>query len=285
MIDRKGHNSEALVNGIIANLLRGMRPRWVENVIYEGNTALIAGNPNQKVDILINHPTGTPVAIETEFAPARSVELDARSRLGRVFALNGNVIEQSIALRLPSELKVVEGGSLKNAILNAKFDYCLLSCSDTEMLIEPTRWPSNSWISGGVSDLAIFIEYTSLSENRIAESMTVLEEGIKTSTELLRSTVTKEDTTLQQIAACLRQNENEQTTRMAMAIVANAISFHMLIAGFNEIKTFGQLKLEGGHIKDKIIAEWVKIRDNIDYWPIFDIALQVIAPIKEHAFV
>ena len=97
----------------------------------------------------------------------------------------------------------------------------------------------------------------------------------------MRVTVKEGYDALKKIAECLRQEDNEQTTRMAMAIVANAISFHMLIAGHKEVKTFDSLKFHGEHNKERICNEWIRIRDKIDYWPIFDIALQVLKPIRE----
>ncbi len=274
--------SELAVNTELGKVLRTMHPRWKENGVYTDKTGLIADNPSQRVDILFNHPTGIPVAIETEFAPAHTVEEDAKSRLGKIFTLNSHMIEQAIALRLPQDLKSVQQGDLYNLVMAEKYEYCLYSCSDEDVLHEPIRWPDKGWISGDLSELASFIEYTSLSENRIAESVTILEDGIDRAAKLLRFSVQKGYNTLDRIAECLRQDENQQTTRMAMAIVANAVSFHTLIAGHKDIKSFDDLKFQGVYSKTRIFSEWVKIRDNYSYWPIFDIALKILAPIYEH---
>ncbi len=276
----KGKNPEQAINFELGKALRSMHPRWNKDAILIQQTGLLVDHPSQRVDILFNHPSGIPVAIETEFSLARTVENDARTRLGKIFELNSNMIEQAIALRLPNELKTLPQDQLSESILNSQFDYCLLSCSDRDILQEPTRWPASGWLSGDIQDLATFIEYTSLSENRIAESMTVLEEGIDRSAKLLRYMVGENSDILKRIAIRLRQGENEQTTRMAMAIVANAVAFHSLIAGQKNIKSLDELKLAGDHILNRISTEWVKIRNDINYWPIFDIALQVIAPIQ-----
>ena len=282
MSGNRQNNSELVVNTELGKALRTMHPRWKENGVYIEKTGLIADNPNQRVDILFNHSTGIPVALETEFAPALAVEEDAKFRLGKIFTLNSHIIEQAIALRLPQELESVQQSDLYKFVMAGKYEYCLYSCSDEDILNEPNRWPDTGWISGNLSELATFIEYTSLSESRIAESMTILEDGIDRAANLLRSSVQKGYNTLDKIAECLRQDENQQTTRRAMAIVANAVSFHTLIAGHKDIKSFDELKFHGAHLKTRIFSEWVKIRDNIDYWPIFDIALQILAPIYEH---
>lgn len=280
MAFEKGKNPEQAINFELGKALRSMHPRWNKEAILVEQTGLLVDHQSQRVDILFNHPSGIPVAIETEFSPARTVETDARTRLGKIFELNSNMIEQAIALRLPSELKTLPQDQLTDSVLRSKFEYCLLSCSDRDILKEPTRWPLSGWISGNIEELATFIEYTSLSENKIAESMTVLEEGIDRSAKLLRYMVGENSETLERIAIRLRQSENEQTTRMAMAIVANAVAFHSLIAVQKNIKSLDELKLEGDHILNRISSEWVKIRNEINYWPIFDIALQVIAPIQ-----
>ena len=280
MTQRGGENPEPAINVELGKALRSMHPGWNENVIHIEKTGLIAGNPGQRVDILFNHPTGIPVALETEFSPARTVERDARSRLGKTFSINSHMIEQSIALRLPSELKSLPQDRLSASVLSSTFEYCLFSCSDRDVLREQVRWPLSGWISGGIEDLATFIEYTSLSENRIDESMTILEEGIDSAARCLRSLLGENSQILERIAVRLRQSNNEQTTRMAMAIVANAVAFHTLIAGEKDIKSLDELKLTGDHILNRISSEWAKIRDEINYWPIFDIALQVIAPIR-----
>ena len=280
MPESSGNNPEQAINFELGKALRSMHPRWSKNAVYIEQTGLIADNPSQRIDILFNHPTGIPVALETEFLPSSTVEKDARSRLGKVFALNSYMIEQAIAVRLPRALKTLPQDKLPESVLISMFEYCLISCSDRDMLREPLRWPLSGWISGTIQDLATFIEYTSLSENRIAEGMTILEEGIDRAAKLLRTSIQDGDYTLKKIAQSLRQGDNEQTTRMAMAIVANAVAFHSLIAGKNDIVSLSNLKLDGTHILNRIDSEWMKIRDKINYWPIFDIALQIISTIR-----
>ena len=280
MTEKGGDSPERAINFELGKALRSMHPRWSENAIHIEQTGLIEDNLGQRVDILFIDPTGIPVAIETEFSPARTVEMDARSRLGKTFTTNSHMIEQAIALRLPGELKSIPQDQLAESVLSSTFEYCLVSCSDRDVLREQVRWPLSGWISGGIEDLATFIEYTSLSENRIDESMTILEDGIDSAARCLRSMVGEKSQILKRIAVRLRQSDNEQTTRMAMAIVANAVAFHALIAGENDIKSLDELKLTGDHILDRISTEWAKIRDKINYWPIFDIALQVISPIR-----
>ena len=283
MSSSSGQNLELAVNLELGKALVTMHPRWTEEAIYEEQLGLIADSPSKRVDILVNHPTGIPVAIETEFSPARTVEKDARSRLGKVITPNSNVIEQTIALRLPEELKTVKQNELYSSVLKSQYEYCLISTVGDKLFPEHVRWPQKGWIKGDIKELATFIEYTSLSENRVAESMTILEKGIDSTAKILLNTQ-EEAYALKKIAQCLRQDPNEQTMRMAMAIVSNALLFHVLISKNDNVKSLSELRVGGLYLREKISIEWEKIRDNINYWPIFDIALQVLQPIGGKSF-
>ena len=68
---------------------------------------MLADAPSDRPDILIQHPGGLPVVIETEYHPAREVEQDAIDRLGEAVAATGEVIEQAVALRVPVQLRGV----------------------------------------------------------------------------------------------------------------------------------------------------------------------------------
>ena len=133
-------------------------------------------------DIVIRHPGGAPVIVETEFEPARMVEEDARSRLGLVIAEPGDAVEQAIAVRVPNELRGDQG-----RLAEAEFRYCVFTHHEGEPL-DSGRWPESGWLSGGIGDLASLIEQAALSERRIARSIRILKEGVG------------------QVAACLRSN-------------------------------------------------------------------------------
>ena len=135
-----------MVNTELGKVLRTLHPRWRENRVYTAKAGLIADHPSQRVDILFNHPTSIPVALETEFSLARSVETDAKSRLGKIFTLNSQIIEQAIAVRLPSALRSVAQTTLSDSLMTGEFEYCLFSCSDGDILHEATRWPDHGWI-------------------------------------------------------------------------------------------------------------------------------------------
>ena len=226
-------------------------------------------------DIIVRHPGGVPVAVETEFAPAHTVENDACERLGKTLKEDGRTIEQAIAVRIPKYLSTVNQSELLSQIADANLAFCIWSSGPDA----PHRWPTADWIEGDVDDLANCIEQAALSEDRIAQGMQVLEDGIGQAATILRDTCAPE--TLKTIAEELHQGDGQQTSRMAMAIVANALMFHMTIAGAHAIATLNQIRGDSGNLsKDKVLNAWQHILTKINYWPIFRIASDILLPIR-----
>ena len=155
--------AEHTINVELARLLRTRHPRWRQGIGVE-QTGVLSDDSAKRPDILIQHPGGLPVVIETEYMPARGVEQDARARLGATVAATGEAIEQAVALRVPLHLRGVNQSRLPERVAEAEFDYCVF----TEGAESPVRWPESGWLTGGVDDLAGFIEHTALSERRIA---------------------------------------------------------------------------------------------------------------------
>ena len=272
--------SETAFNVELANALRGKHPRWREgDRIGAERTGIFQGHPGLQPDIVIRHPGGAPVVVETEYEPARTVEEEALARLGLAMADSGESVEQAIAVRVPEALKQ-DQSHLAEAIATAEFRYCVFTHREGEP-DDPLRWPESGWLSGGIDELAGLIEQTALSERRIAEGMRILEEGVGQAAARLRSDLEHDRPgVLEQIAEALHQEDGEQTSRMAMAIVANALTVHTAIAGAHDIRTLDELRgARGRLLKSKVLETWRYILREINYWPIFKIASDVLLPI------
>ena len=271
--------AEHTVNVELARLLRTRHPRWRNGIGVE-QTGVLADAPGLRPDILIQHPGGLPVVIETEYHPAREVEKDASSRLGAVVAATGEAIEQAVAVRVPVELRGVNQAHLPQRVAEADFDYCVF----TEGSEGPERWPVSGWLTGNVDDLAGFIEHTALSERRIARGTLILEVGVRQAAGRLQKDLQERPDAIPKIAAALHQQPGEQTMRMAMAIVANALTFHSSITPSHDVQTFDELRSEspfGRPLKSQVLGTWRYILREINYWPIFRIALEIMSPIPD----
>ena len=192
-------------------------------------------------DLVIRPPGGVPVIIETEFEPARSVEKDARARLGQRLQYNGDLIEQTIAIKVPKDLRRVQQGDLSHHIKAAEFHYCTYSGQEAGTAV---RWPAEGWLAGSVDDMAGCIENVSLSERLLAEGTEILEQSIGEAAGKVRETAGVH--ALAKIAQSLHQEDGEQTSRMAMAIVANALVFHTaIVEAAHDIATIDELRIHG----------------------------------------
>ena len=268
--------SETAFNTELANVLRRKHPRWPRQIGVE-QTRVFSDAPLHRPDIIVRHPGGLPVAVETEYTPAREVEDDARQRLGKRLADTVDSIEQALAVRIPQALASVDQNDLEAEIERARLEFCILS-GDPD---SPQRWPDTGWLDGSVDDLAAIIELAAHSENRIARGMQILEAGIHQAAGKLRDDCADAPDTLMNIAQQLHQKDGEQTSRMAMAIVANALTFHSSIAGAHRIDALDQLRgLNGRPSKRRLLEAWRHILDNINYWPIFKIASDILRPIR-----
>ena len=266
--------SEIAFNVRLLDVLRTKHPRWRDHTGVEQQGVL--RETALRPDIVIRPPGGIPVVLETEFLPARSVEADAQARLGQFLQYNGDRIEQTIAVQVPRELSQVPQADLEQHIEAAEFRYCTYSLQEAAV-----RWPATGWLDGSIDDLASCIENVSLSERLLAEGTQILEQSIGEAAGKLRETAGTH--ALENMARSLHQEDGEQTSRMAMAIVANALVFHTAIVEAHEIPTIDQLRIPGRNdvSKSRLLECWQHILDNINYYPIFRIASDLLLPIPD----
>ena len=266
--------SEIAFNFEFSNVLRTKHPRWRDRLTAEQTNVL--RETGLQPDVVIRPPAGVPVVLETEFEPARTVESDARKRLGFNLKYAGDPIEQTIAVRIPRDLGQALQADLKVRIEAAEYRYCAYSLQEGDAA---TRWPATGWLVGGIDDLATCIENVSLSERLLAEGTRILEQSIGEAADRLRDTAGAN--ALETMADSLHQEDGEQTSRMAMAIVANALVFHTAIVEAHGIRTIDELRIPGRNdvSKSRLLACWQHILDHINYYPIFRIASDLLLPI------
>ena len=262
---------EQQLNVLLAQALRERHPQWT---VGAEQTRTIRDNPGRRPDILIEHPAGQPLIIETEVDPAGTVEEDARSRLGATLDPGGDRVEQVVALRIPVTLTYVVQRNLQTAIERTHYKYVTLSRTDDGSTI---RRPANGWLEGKIDDLANLCENIALSEQTLAAGLARLEEAVQDIATRLRRTAPQG--VLTQMAAELRQEDGRQTSRMAAAIILNATTFHTAIAGHHDIPTIDQLRNQHRRLqKRRILDCWADIL-RVNYWPIFHIATRLLLPI------
>ncbi len=268
--------NEIVFNVRLLNVLETKHPRWRDHSAVEQQGVL--RETARRPDLVIRPPGGIPVVLELEFMPARSVEKDAQVRLGKFLQRSGDRIEQTIAVRIPRELSRVPQADLEKQIEAAEFSYCTYSLQEGDTAV---RWPASGWLAGNVDDLASCLENVSLSERLLVEGTQILEQSIGEAAGKLRETAGPH--ALENMAQALHQEDGEQTSRMAMAIVANALVFHTAIVEAHGIKTIDELRIPGLNdvSKSRLLKCWQHILANINYYPIFRIASDLLFPIAD----
>ena len=149
--------TEPNANNALGGLLQDMLPR---GQVRSENTQAITGQPRLHPDIVITAPGRSPVNVEAEYMPARTVEPEARARLGLELASNGRIIEAVIALRYPAA--VGDAHDLRAALSSARLSYCVF----TEDANDVQRFPESGWLEGSVEDLVDMVRLVSVPRSR-----------------------------------------------------------------------------------------------------------------------
>ena len=260
--------TELNANNALGSLLQDMLPR---SQVRSENTQAISGHPGLRPDIIVAAPGRSPVVVEAEYMPARTVEPEARSRLGLEVSTNGRIIEAAIALRYPDS--VSEPHNLPAALSSARLDYCVF----TEGAPAVHRFPESGWLEGAVEDLADMVRLVSVPQRAVNQAAVTLEVGIEGAAKLLDElSGTRSGITIA-IARRLGMIDVPQTRRMACAIIANALVFHEHIAGMHpEVKPLAKVCGDGvDNPQGEVLAAWDDIL-SINYWAIFAIAKDIM---------
>lgn len=264
--------TETSINNDLAAALRLLHPAWTTRTVLAESTGVLSEGAGRRPDIVITNESRTGgVILETEFEPARMVEEEARARLGNTFAADGSPVEQVVAVKIPATAKT-PGTRLQDMTYSYKV------CTNGT---EAVSWfPTGGWIEGTLADLAGFIETVAVSPRKLAEGVNALETGVAQATNIIRRGMAgARQSGLEQMATVLHQRDGEQTTRMAAAIMANALVVHYAIAGAEEavrlpshpaLRGYGNVLLPGA-----VLEAWSAILD-VNYWPIFKVAHDVL---------
>ena len=270
------HQAEGNANNALGNLLRPMLGKT--SVFFE-STRVITGSSGKRPDILITAPGRSPVVIEAEYDSARTVEPEARERLGMRVENVPRPIEAAVALRYP--VGVDDAYDQRAAIASASLSYCVFTVerysSDTRRaILSVARFPESGWLDGGVADLVDLVRLVSVPQLAVEDAAKSLEDGINRAAAILNDL----EGVTPAIARLLGMDNVPQTRRMACAIIANALVFHERIARIHPgIKT---LKLVCGpdvsNPQSETLNAWTEIL-KINYWPIFAIGKDILQQI------
>jgi hypothetical protein len=279
--------TEHTINDALATVLRETRRAWqAADVVSSENTGMVKGSTGRP-DILVLEANVSPVAIETEVVPAQTVESEAIDRLGAKVSTTGRTILSALAVRLPAGLRKKHSAALQGDLRTAKnLEIAVYTGSSPEAA---TRWPTTGWIVGSVSDISTLTQAASVPPEVVDAAADELVNGVSEAAEMLEEIAESNPSAVHKISVALRQEDGEQTRRMAMTILANAFVFQETLVGgpgeLSSVLSLDELRDQDGNLsKSHILSEWRKIL-KVNYWPIFDIARRILEVIPAAASV
>ena len=220
--------TEHTINDALAEVLSGTRSLWrIKGIVRSENLGCIKGSAEQP-DILVVEPSVSPVVVETEIMPARSLEKDALQRLGAQLLPSGRRILSSLAVRLPARLRSHSSAALKLELSSASDFEMALYTGENSLLYQ--RWPTAGWLRGNVVDMSVLIQSASIPPAVIELAADSLVSGVSEAAALLSDMAITHPAAIKKICEDLRQQDGEQTWRMATTILANALVFHESLA-------------------------------------------------------
>ena len=293
MVSDARHTSEGAFNSLFAQALLKRSPGWAGHLNAE-QSGVIRAARSRRPDIVLDvgGDAATVIEIEYDDSPPASVEADALARLGTQLA-NGASVEHVVALRVPALLGAFDQSELTDALgaSRARYWYCSFASAEASVpvgtdaapaAVPVERYPMNGWIEGGLDDVVGFIETTAVSEQAVEQGTMLLEEAVNFAASRVMREGQRRPDSLVNIAKCLQQEPGLQTVRMAMTVLANACIVHRAIASEHDIKDFAQLRAKGlafgrPHAsRFEFMDEWWRIMNEVDYWPIFKLARDVL---------
>ena len=286
---------EPQLNGRIASVIRPMT-KGLDWTVQEELLGALRG-PKRKPDILITRAGAPPIILENEYTPADTLVDDCERVMGReldpeVAGSTGRV-STVIAIRSPDSLHNCADGDQAQALLErgAALDYAVYQGNMA------TRFPESGFLTGSVREMVDFIKPAAEARDLIEKAAAALREGTEDAAALimvscgpesglaigqeLRQPYPLADDRDSQEVAQQKYRQRTQTTRMAAAIMIDAMAYQQNLAGHRGIKGISQIREESGLNQSTVIEQWNYIL-SLNYWPIFYIAKRLLLPLTPY---
>ena len=167
---------------------------------------------------------------------------------------------------------------LRSAVKNARLSYCVFTVEGFDQtplrqIQSIARFPQTGWLEGAVGELADLIRLVSVPQSAVDNAARAFQQGINNTSRMLDEEGDERPAVTAGVARILGMSNVPQTRKMACAIIANAMVFHVRIAGMHQgIKQLHQVcGPEVVNPQLEIMNAWADIL-KINYWPIFHVA-------------
>lgn len=265
------HRTEPSLNPRLADALSACHP---QSLLRVQETGLLAGS-NRQPDIVIQTPGRVRCLVENKYDAASgpaALEEQCEGRIGASWQ-DGRPVEAIIGVLSPDTLSTCREDQVKELVEAASFRYAAWLPNG---LAGSYRFPVKGWLRGSVRDLAAFIDRIGADAVDTTEVGKTLRHALAAGADKIRS----DPVAPGKFAELLDQRPGEQTFRMAMAVMFNAVVFQSAIAQHHAHIPSPTRMLSGGRLSQIAVLDvWRDILD-INYWPIFGISTKLLTAIN-----
>ena len=199
--------------------------------------------------------------LEVELEPAATVDADALSRLG--LEIDGQPVRIAFAVTVPERLRAIDQQYLYERLAGATFTW-------REWRLDGTSGPK---LSGGVAELGNAAARATPPASNLEEAVEVLDYGVRRA----GSRIYGAPGTLARVAEVFNAPPGDEAAHMAALVVTNAMVFQDRLASVDAAIQPTSAALEHGRFSpQRLLTLWDTILD-IDYYPIFSMARDVVA--------
>lgn len=247
---------ESIINDTLARLLRE------QSGLDAVAETLHAG---RRPDIIVRPGAGGVVVLEIEIEPAPTVESDALSRMG--MEIGGRMVQNAFAVVVPAPLRPTPQRYLYDRLAVANLSW--------------QEWRSDGGggpkLTGTVAALAQSVALVTPPTGDLEEAVDVLDAGARRAGACLHQA----PGTLSRVARIFGADPGDEVANMAALVVINAMVFQERLASHEAAYQPVSAARRNGQFARLLLLEfWERILE-IDYYPIFSMARDVVQELSE----
>ncbi|MFP4395963.1 MAG: hypothetical protein ACLFTI_11930 [Anaerolineales bacterium] len=260
---------EEVLNVYLAELLRD------RGIVSAPETITSSGERRSLPDVVVQY-AGLRVILEGKVADTPNAHEKAFAAAER--RLEQGIVQIAIALVYPIALREAE--DVKSEMAAASFDIAIITESQTA-----------NYHRGDIDYLrsALTLAFNQLvQEDVVAEAVAALDAGI----DRFASSIVHPSPIVQRLAGILglsepanlkdRHNHFVSTAHISGLVITNALIFQEILTNFNtQVWPLQKVELYDD-ILGAFVHHWATIMDDIDYYPIFHIAQELVANLTSH---
>ena len=262
------HRDEKALNAAIAAAIGRCHP---QSVVEAERASKLVGSSKQP-DITVEAPGRERVLVENKYAgvPAKQLERQCLEHFGTRWAKDEHPVRVVVGMRSPERLDDFSDEELaQGAFTEITFQWAMWSLNGDGA---PVRFPESGWLEGRIAELAAFVDRAGADGADTGATADLVEMRLTAAAQWATEGVGTDEA----FGKVLAQAPGEQTNRMAMAILFNAVLFQFHIAKHHpEIPTPSQMMADNKLDQRGALEMWRDILE-VNYWPIFGVSQKLL---------